>query len=320
MNCFMRTLLLCLTLGVVVSADEHHHSKDFLLRGKARTSKENALSATNATVIVVNNERRTGSRIVGGDLAPAGAYPSFVSGNGCGATLIHNDIIMTAAHCNGSPFTGTVRIGGRKADGSDSESNSCDFQVQHPKYSSRTNKNDIMIVKLKRASTAPLQALNFNQAIPYANQEEIAIGFGATTEGGSYYGDLLQVKVNAVSSTTCNKQLGGGIDPVTMICAGVPKGGKDTCQGDSGGPLYVIDGTNKTQVGITSFGYGCGVKNSPGVYAKVSNYEEWLKNMICGYTTVTPRPSYCTGRPVLARPVTCPCGLLQVSCRIRYGC
>ena len=40
-------------------------------------------------------------------------------------------------------------------------------------------------------------------------------------------------------------------------------------QGDSGGPLIVnVDGNYEFQ-GITSWGYGCGRSNSPGVYADV---------------------------------------------------
>jgi secreted trypsin-like serine protease len=100
-----------------------------------------------------------------------------------------------------------------------------------------------------------------------------------------------------------------------MICAGVPQGGKDTCQGDSGGPLFVDDG--KLQVGVTSFGEGCGKKGKPGVYARVSNYEEFIKNMICGHSSV--RPDYCDieGRRRLPRPrivKKCKCKWWDIFC------
>ena len=81
-----------------------------------------------------------------------------------------------------------------------------------------------------------------------------------------------------------------------MITAG--GNGKDTCAGDSGGPLFFArasdgdgdngdDGDNGagkngddnsggsggkyTQIGITSYGAGCGAKGVPGVYAEVNN-------------------------------------------------
>jgi secreted trypsin-like serine protease len=65
-----------------------------------------------------------------------------------------------------------------------------------------------------------------------------------------------------------------------MVAAGGT--GKDACQGDSGGPLFVArasDGDGKNgassvryiQIGITSFGLGCGVEPLPGVYTEVNN-------------------------------------------------
>ena len=42
-------------------------------------------------------------------------------------------------------------------------------------------------------------------------------------------------------------------------------------QGDSGGPLTVEDGDGvASQVGIVSFGKGCGHKEYPAVYVRVS--------------------------------------------------
>ena len=34
------------------------------------------------------------------------------------------------------------------------------------------------------------------------------------------------------------------------------------------------------QVGIVSFGIGCGRRNIPGVYTKVSAYEDWIEETI----------------------------------------
>lgn len=67
----------------------------------------------------------------------------------------------------------------------------------------------------------------------------------------------------------------------TQLCAGnVEKGGVDTCQGDSGGPLLCVSGGAWKIVGVTSWGFGCGDKYSPGVYTNVAKYRQWINYWI----------------------------------------
>jgi secreted trypsin-like serine protease len=62
------------------------------------------------------------------------------------------------------------------------------------------------------------------------------------------------------------------------ICAAVPEGGKDSCQGDSGGPLVARTEDNfYVQIGVVSWGVGCGIRGVPGVYTRVAAYEGWLR-------------------------------------------
>ncbi|XP_054358370.1 trypsin-2-like [Pongo pygmaeus] len=62
----------------------------------------------------------------------------------------------------------------------------------------------------------------------------------------------------------------------SMFCVGFLEGGKDSCQGDSSGPVV---SKGKLQ-GVVSWGYGCALNNRPGVYTKVYNYVDWIKDTI----------------------------------------
>jgi trypsin len=48
---------------------------------------------------------------------------------------------------------------------------------------------------------------------------------------------LKKVTVPVVSDDDCRKAYGQAEVADSMICAGLPEGGKDSCQGDSGGPF-----------------------------------------------------------------------------------
>ena len=85
------------------------------------------------------------------------------------------------------------------------------------------------------------------------------------------------------------------------FCAGVVKEqaksryNGDACQGDSGGPLYCnVDG-NTVQYGIISWGKGCGIRNSPGIYTNIAAISDWIRNTVAADGIGQTYPNFQTG-------------------------
>jgi hypothetical protein len=140
--------------------------------------------------------------------------------------------------------------------------------------------------EVKNADNIQYPKLDEESDEPADNDPLIVMGWGATSQGGSYSDVLLQAEVNYVTNEQCSSDydpLGIEIIDNIMLCAAAD--GKDACQGDSGGPLMLNNAnsnlrTNPVQVGIVSFGAGCADPDYPGVYTRVSYYADWIKKQI----------------------------------------
>jgi len=108
------------------------------------------------------------------------------------------------------------------------------------------------------------------------NYRATTYGWGATMEGGRQSDILRGVSgLKIWSNSDCDDFL-GSVTP-RMICAG-GEHNYDACQGDSGGPL-VLDVTN-ILIGVVSWGYGCGREGYPGVYSRVSEAEDFIRENV----------------------------------------
>jgi trypsin len=234
-------------------------------------------------------------RIVGGEEAADGEFPWQVSlrqigaigaTHFCGGSVINTDWVLTAAHCcaGQTPAFMHVVAGGIKLNANEGEEQRVDIEtiIGHPDYDSSDLTNDICLLKLK----TPLEWTDFVQPIALpapmeeteADTECTVTGWGTLSEGGLNLPNVLhKVNVPIVSDEDCNAsyQSSGISVTASMICAGLPDGGKDSCQGDSGGPF--IHSENQSLLGIVSWGIGCGRAGYPGVYTQVSYFIDWIE-------------------------------------------
>jgi len=122
--------------------------------------------------------------------------------------------------------------------------------------------------------------------------------------------DLLEVQLSVISNSRCGKAKGNSWDHTyrnqitrNMLCTQGEE--KDACQGDSGGPL-VVRGKDKddqdVQIGVVSWGIGCAYL--PGVFARVSEAYDWIREVVCEHGTNLEATSFHCGvdvPPPLAR-------------------
>ncbi|KAL4970115.1 serine protease [Aspergillus stella-maris] len=229
--------------------------------------------------------------IVGGSNARITDFPYQVSiqqtAHKCGGTILDANHILTAAHCVSNnldnPSRLRVRAGSVRHASGGTHVNVARI-ISHPEYDAATVANDIAVLRLAQSlefgsTIAPVQLPSSESDTPATGDRCSVTGWGATSEGGSLPSLLNVVYLNIIAHKECVEGYADR-NPVddNMICAGALGGGKDACQGDSGGPL--VDTASGKQVGIVSWGFGCGRPGHDGVYASTAAYLGWIQEAV----------------------------------------
>ncbi|XP_047542893.1 collagenase-like [Vanessa atalanta] len=236
-----------------------------------------------------------GSRIVGGQLASLGAHPHFAGlltslTNGrtsvCGASLLSNTRLTTAAHCwrdrSNQGRQMTVILASTRLFSGGHRVNTNNVQM-HGSYNVNTLNNDIAVItipwvgynnNIRNIALPSGLLLNFN----YAGERAVAAGFGRNSDSaaGNNNQDLRQVTLTVIQNFECANIYGvQSVIGSTLCTSG--QGRVGVCTGDSGGPLVFTFSGVRYLIGVTSFvsARGCEV-GLPAGFARVTSFASWI--------------------------------------------
>lgn len=214
-----------------------------------------------------------------------GGKPCFIA---CGATLIHKNYAITAAHCVSASSPSDITLtAGLHSQSSETETDTRQvLSVQqiyvHPQYETVQYTNDIAILKVSSSFTYTkyVQPACLPNSDPITNDQVIMIGWGAERTSGTITDTLKQAYTKIVGN--CNKYW-PQVQPEIQICAANHVSGDSVCQGDSGGPLLNQDNGQYVAIGVASYGYKCitmGASGYPNVFTRVFAHKAWIQNII----------------------------------------
>lgn len=241
------------------------------------------------------------TKIVGGTETGVNEYPMMAGlvdpvrrDVYCGASIISERHVLTAAHCviNRDVKKVGVLVGDHDlTTGADTNASrlfvATEFNI-HPLYDDASLENDIAVVTVS-------DIINFSEEVgpaclPFQHQSDSfagdyvdLLGWGTVEFGGMKSNTLQKVTLSVVSYRDCRRSYPNL--SYSQLCTYGEK--KDACQFDSGGPVLWQNPTTKREVlvGIISYGLACADDN-PAINTRVGTYIDWILD-------VTPDTYYC---------------------------
>lgn len=222
----------------------------------------------------------------------------------CGGSLLSESAVLTSAHCIGDLGSNPVVLLGQTdlSKGGGVERGVQSISI-HPKWANLTGwpEYDLAILHLNKPVGISDNIMPICLPEQYFGIQERSLkprygvisGWGRLYSGGPRVSELQTAVVDILEDVDCQAaypHIFNRTDhPTDLLCGkgreleGRDRSGlvTDSCQGDSGGPLVVEkQDFNWSLVGVVAGGVGCGAKQYPGIYVKVEQHLEWIRDNI----------------------------------------
>lgn len=235
-------------------------------------------------------------RVVNGQICPKGHCPwqalltehhDYI----CGAIVLSDQWVLTAAHCVWRKPASTFHVTVGEHDLQEDEKTEQKRRVIkvfiHSSYNKSTSDTDLALLKLHRPVKLglyvvpiclPAQNSTFTRTLATVRHSTVS-GWGRLSQFGPPARFLQRLELPRVPLQECRLHTKLNITR-NMLCAGLRSGGRDACEGDSGGPLVTRYRKTWFLTGVVSWGKGCANENLYGVYTRVSNFLGWIEDTV----------------------------------------